>query len=51
MVSRRYGDEMIAFLVAGAKASALTGPLEGYLPQLLLELAVVGIFSELVFTV
>jgi hypothetical protein len=37
-LSQRYGGEMIAFFVAEAKASAITGPLEGHLPQVLLEL-------------
>ncbi|KAF8625256.1 hypothetical protein AX15_005478 [Amanita polypyramis BW_CC] len=34
----RYGGEMIAFFAAGAKASTIAVPLEGHLPQVLLEL-------------
>ncbi|KAG9317915.1 hypothetical protein JVU11DRAFT_2147 [Chiua virens] len=38
MLSRRYGGEMIAFFAAGAKASVITVPLEGHLPQVILKL-------------
>ncbi|KAK2467650.1 hypothetical protein APHAL10511_000505 [Amanita phalloides] len=37
-LNRRYGGEMVAFFAAEAKASAITVPLDGLLPQVLLEL-------------
>lgn len=37
-ISKRYGGEMIAFLAAEVKATAVTVPLEEHLPQVLLEL-------------
>ena len=38
MLNQRYGGEMIAFFAAEAKASTIAVPLEGHLPQVLLEL-------------
>ncbi len=35
---QRYSGEMIAFFAAEAKASTVAVPLEGHLPQVLLEL-------------
>ncbi|KAM6496492.1 hypothetical protein JOM56_006965 [Amanita muscaria] len=37
-LNQRYGGEMIAFFAAEAKASTIAVPLEGHLPQVLLEL-------------
>ena len=37
-MNQRYGNAMTAFLAAEAKATVSSGPLDGHLPQVLLEL-------------